>query len=407
MPILEGGFNFSSNSFANRIEVPTSAAITIFDNVAVLQRDQYARELGLYGEVVLGSDLEAKFMSFNTPKHLLGPRTSCTVWTPKGGLRPNIESFPTCPVEYDGTQCPDVFYGTCFEKWFGPGNMVRDFTGTAAGQKMFSLMLMKVYQGLGNSFFDLYNFANHPLISQVNTLGSYAVGVPEWEDYVDQMLDNGNGKNLCAGLITQLDALKNSGGYPNLALDIPESDINFTTGAYTGDIIALLDEIIAAAGPELETQINSGAMVNGTMRYPIILATKAEFQALKNYYKSMAPTNELAYRYMIELSDGTTKLMPNVLYYENLPVVRWDAHASFDAVTGAQSHRVALVAPGVFGVLHDVSDLKQWEGMGLVIEQSKILRDKGRIDMTTTFRWGAAIADPRFIVMASKILLPV
>jgi hypothetical protein len=53
-----------------------------------------------------------------------------------------------------------------------------------------------------------------------------------------------------------------------------------------------------------------------------------------------------------------------------------------------------------------VADLQQWEGMGLMVEQSPLLRDKGRIDMTTTFRWGAGIANTDFMVMASKILHP-
>lgn len=398
MPMLEGGFGLTATDAGRRISVQTESALTIFENVSVLQTDQYARALGLYGDVVLGSDLKGRFGSFNTPKHLLSNRKNGCTWNPKGGLRMNVDEFPTCAVEYDGEQCLDTFFGTCFERLFGPGHTVRDMT--PALEELLAQMMTKMYQGLGNSFFDLYHFANHPLITEANAEGFYSVAVPEWEDYVDQMLSG-----ECGGIITQLDALaaKNERYYN---LDIPESDLNLTTGAYTGDVIALFESLKAAASSELQTAIDTGVAINGTNRYPVLLVTKDIYQAYKNWITAKAGTNELAYRYTIENSDGTTGLMRNVLIYDSMPVVRWDAPARFDAITGAQSHRAGIFAPGVFGVLHDVADLRQWSGMGLIVEQSQMLKDKGKIYMTTGFRWGAGIANTNFGVMASNILHP-
>ena len=48
----------------------------------------------------------------------------------------------------------------------------------------------------------------------------------------------------------------------------------------------------------------------------------------------------------------------------------------------------------------------QFSGMGLRIEQSSLLREKGRTYMHTTFRLGAGIADTDFMVNASRILTP-
>lgn len=401
MPVIEGGFGLTGTQTSRIISVQTESALNIFNNVSVLMQDSYARSLGLYGDVILGRDLKGRFASFSTPKHVLSNRKNGCTWNPKGGVRLNVEEFPTCAVEYNGEECPDAFYGTCFERLFEPGNGVRDIAGTTEGQAILAQMLRKLYQGLGNSFFDLYNFANHPLISQANTGSFYNVDIQEWEDYIDQMLSGD-----CGGLVTLLDELAAKGqrGYD---LDIPISDINVATGAYTGNIINLIESLKDAASAELKTAIESGTqMADGTVRYPIILLTPAEFNAYKAYIRSLAGTNELAYRYMLEGRDGTTQLMRNVLVYDNMPVVRWDACVSFDAITGAQSHRAAIAAPGVFGVLHDVADLMQWEGMGLVVEQSTRLADKGKIFMSTTFRWGAGIADPNFVVMASKILHP-
>jgi len=398
MPVIEGGFGLTGTQTSRIITVQTESALNIFDGVAVQQRDQYARALGLYGEVILGRDLTGRFATFSTPKHLLSSRKMACAWNPKTGVRMNLEDFPTCPIEFDGEECPDVFYGTCFERLFAPGNGVRDLAGTAEGQALLAQMLRKIYQGLGNSFFDLYNFANHPLIEQANTGSFYNVGIEEWENYIDQMLSG-----ECGGLITLLDELaaKGQNGY---TMDI---SVNPSTGAFTGNIINLIEDLKASAGAELTTAIESGMiMPGGETRYPVILLTTAEFNAYKAYIRSLAGTNEMAYRYMLEGTDGTTKLMRNVLVYDNMPVVRWDACVSFDAITGADSHRAAIVAPGVFGVLHDVPDVRQWEGMGLVVEQSTQLKDKGKIFMNTTFRWGAGLADPNFVVMASNILHP-
>jgi hypothetical protein len=123
----------------------------------------------------------------------------------------------------------------------------------------------------------------------------------------------------------------------------------------------------------------------------------------------MAPTNELAYRYLIEMSDGTTRISKNVMEWEGLPVITWEANTEFDAITGVKSHRAAIVTPGSWGVLSNVEDVSNrlFSGAGLVVQQSTSLEDKGKVFMSTTFRWGAAIADPKMCVMASHILRPV
>ncbi len=397
MAVIEGGFSITSNSVSNRVAVQREPALIFFENFALSQRDQYARELGVYGDVILGRELKAEFASFNTPKHLWSNRKNGCTWNPKGGVRMGIETFPTCPIEFDGEQCPDAFYGTCFEKLFAPGNGVRDLGSTAEGQDVLDMMLRKIFLGLGNSFFDLYNFANHPLITQANAGGWYNTSVSEWEDYVDQMLSGD-----CGGLITQLDELANAGvrGYTR------EISVNSTTGAFNDTFTNVVEGLISDATADMQTAIQSGVIVDGQLRFPVILATPEIFDSYKAQIRALWATNELAYRYTIEGKDGVTKLMRNVLMYDNMPVVRWDAHAPFDAITGAKSHRVAIVTPGVFGVLHDVDNLRQWDGMGLMVEQSKRLQDKGKIFMSTTLRWGAAIANTDFVVMASNILHP-
>lgn len=400
MPQLEGGFSLTSNSSSNGIAVQTETALTMFENVAVLETDMYARALGVYGDVVIGRDLKGRFASISAPKHILSNRKNGCTWNPKGTMRINVDEFNTCPVEYDGEQCPDTFYGTCFERLFGTGNDARDFAATAEGQALLAQMMTKLYQGLGNSFFDLSNYANHPLISTANTNAFYNVGVEEWEAYVDQMLSGD-----CGGIITLLDALAAEGtaGYDMV---IPIADVNPTTGKYIGNVINFMEGLKDQASSELSAAINTGVMINGQNRMPVIMLTPQIFNAYKAWIRAQAGTNELAYRYMIDRADGATTLGANVLTYDGLPVIQWDAPARFDAITGAQTYSGIIVAPQAFGILHDVADLRQFSGMGLMIEQSKRLADKGKIFMSTGFRWGAGISDKDFVSYATLVLHP-
>lgn len=400
MPLLEGGYSLTGDAVSRRISVQTESALQIFDNVSVLQTDRFGRALDLYGDVVLGRDLKARFASFSTPKHLLSSRKSGCTWNPKGGMRMNVEEFPTCAVEFDGEQCNDTFLGTCFERFFGTGNQVRDFYSTEEGQTLLAKMLNRIYQGLGNSFFDLYHFANHPLITQANTEAFYRVSLGEWNDYTDQMLSG-----ECGGLITQLDALA-AQGEQYYDMKIKMGDLDVARNRFTGDVIELFEDLKEQASPELTSMMDTGMMINGVNRMPAMLVTNDIFKAYKKWITSKAGQLESAYRFTIENRDGTTTQNHNILMYDGMPIVRWDAPARFDAITGAQSHRAAIVAPQVFGVLHDVNDLNEWGGLGLVVEQSTQLKEKKKIYMSTTFRWGAGIADKNFISMASNILHP-
>lgn len=396
MPVLEGGILFENINGANTIQIQRESAVTLFENVAVMNTDRHARALGAYGDVSLGRDLKAEFMSFSTPKHLFSRRKDGCTWNPKGGVRTGITKFPTCPIEYDGEQCPDAFYGSCFERIFAPGNGTRDLMGTAEGQAIMAQLISRIMQGLGNSFDALYNYANHPAITLANTAGTYAVLVKEWTDYVDQQMSG-----ECGGLITQLDELK-SKGKKGFTMNLPVDD----AGNFSGSFLTEIEKLKEDCSAELKTMIENGLQVNGQTRYPIIFATSQVFNSYKNYIKSLAGTHEGAYRYMLEGTDGG-KLMKNVLVWDNLPVVLWEAPATFDAIVGTKQHRLAIVAPGALGVLHDVDDLEQWSGMGLVLQQSDRIQDKGKIYMTTTLRWGAAIAGTDLVAMSSQMLTPV
>ena len=401
MPILGNSFQFTTDR-GNMLAVNTESQLNIFRTVVAENYDIYARRLGLYGDVFLNRELKGRFASLSTPRNMFTSRRSCQ-WNPKSGLRMSITEFNTCPIEWDGEQCTDAI-SDCFERLFGNGVGVESFYSTAEGQQLLALLMERVNLGLGNSFFDLYNFSNHPIISEVNTLGTYAADVETWTDYVDQMVNDEG----CGGLITLLDALR-ADGNPYYTGLISNADINETTGEFTGDIQDLLESLIASASPDLKTAMKSGVALGGGVRVkPVILLTSYEFTALRRFLQSSGSANEASWYFMLKGEDGVAMIDHNVLMYNGLPVIEWDACNSFDAVTGCQSHRAAIVMPGVMGILSNVPSLEQsqYNGMGLVMQESPLIKDKGKIYMHTALRWGAGIADSNFIVMKSNIIYP-
>lgn len=402
--VLGNGIMFQPEGTNRSISVPTRSAITIFNKIAILEHDFIKNELGLYSRVKIGSDKMARFGRIGTANHLLRARSNGCDWNPVTGLRMHTDVINTCPVQYQGEQCPDAFWNECLESIFGDGNAVRDMMGTAEGQAIFGMLLERIYQGLGNSLSSLYNYANHPDIFTINTAGTYLADPVEWSNYFKQQTQSGS----CGGLITLIDALK-AQGEKNFAGLIPESD--FTLGQYTGDIKALLDSLINDAKPELKAMATNGYRTGGRLMYPIILLTPALYQAYEDYLTLtgiQAGFNSV-WNFFLNKEDGQMQPMPGVLKFKGLPVVRWDEVGTFDAITGATSHRAALVSPGAFGMAAEAEPLTQsiFSGLGLRVIQRLDAPYMGKIFMDTTFRWGAGLPDKDMIVHKSRIVLPV
>jgi hypothetical protein len=300
-----------------------------------------------------------------------------------------------------GQECPDAFWNSCFERIFGVGNEIKNLMGTAAGQDIVKMMLRRVYTGLGNSASEMVWYGNHPDITTLNTNGFYNVTYKEWQAFYDQQTSTGQ-----RGVITLLDALR-AKGYENYSVAIPDGDIDQTTDAYKGDIIGLFNSLVKAAKPEFKKWIRYGYQGNDGKKYwPIIMLTEPEFQAYEDYIVQSFPMLKETYNYTLMNEDGTGQLIPGVLMWKHKPVVCWDEVGSFDQIAGTLSHKAGIFAPGFFGIAHDVQNMKQYEGMGLVMAQRLDLPYLGQIYMNTNFRIGVGLADTDFAVYASNVRMP-
>jgi len=375
----------------NYIRVRTGAWLNIFNQAAIIEGDLTADTLGLYSQLIVDGEGKAKFGKIQTPKHLFRPRQNGCVWSPNGKIRMGLTEFDTCPIEYQGEQCPDAFWNSCFESLFLPGRGVRDLESGEIAQVM-ALAMQQLAIGLGNSFFNLWNFAQHPDITTADTGGTYNVDDEEWEDYFAQQVGSDARPVNCAGMVTILDQLANE-GEPGYTVDIPDADID-ADGKYTGDVVDLFNQMVAAAKPELKTMARRGIGAGAARRYPIMLVSENIYRAYQDYLITTFPQIPTILQYFLQGADAGVSVVPGVLPWGGIPVVAWDALTAFDEIVGTTSTKIALVAPGNFGVASDVRNLQQYQGMGLRMVQKLDPPDNGKIYMDTTLRWGAALADP-------------
>ena len=406
--VLDGsGITLQVGPGTRSISVPTRSAITIFNKITLLENDMLKNELGLYTRVPIGSDKMARFGRIGPANHLLRARANngCS-WDPTGRIRMATDEVATCPVQYQGEICPDALWNQCLEGIFGPGNAVHDLMGTPAGQQLFNMLLVRIYQGLGTSLSSLYHYANHPDLTTINAASSYpaTTTAEEWADYYTQQTQSGN----CAGIVTLLDALGTQ-GYQQFAGEISEDDFDGTT--YTGDIKALLDSLVNSASPILKSMsVNGFRDGNGRVMYPMILLSPALYQEYEDYLitTGLNANQSTTWNYLLTKQDGTMQPMPGTLKYKGMPVIRWDEIGTFDHITGAVSHRAVLAAPGAFGIAAEPEGLPQdmYSGLGLNVLQRLEPPFMGKIYMHTTFRWGAFVPDLDLIVQKKRVFLP-
>ena len=375
-------------------EMRTEAVMRFFDKIGVRDGDINADMLGIYARMNIGRDLKARTAHLTTPNHLFSSRKNGCVWTPKGRSRLVTNEIDTYPIEVNMEQCPDALWGDCMEMLFGPGNDVRDILSTPEGRSLYEMFLRQVFLGIGNSFFMLTAFGNHPMITTANTLGfwSTVTDAADWTAFYDQMTSTALG-----GYVTLLDDLAAEGtpGY-----DVAISDADFdANGRFTGDIIALLE------GMKLKARGDFRAMIRTEQRpgqpRPIFLLSDALFDAYREHLRTTYTGIVEGYKFMIYGQDGTVVKAQNILDFDGLPVVRWDVSERFDAITGATSHRAALIAPGAFGIAYSGDVARQYEGMGLKVIQRLEAPYQGKIYMDTTLRVGAALSDQDFVVYGS------
>lgn len=393
------GISFNGDRASRVIDIPTEAALMVFEDYSVRRPVLAENLVGLYSfaRPRVGDPHRVRFGRLTTPRHLLQKANGCS-WNPKGRVTMGVETHQLGSVDYDGEQCPDEF-AECLEGIFGVGNDAKDMLGTAQGRALFDQLLSRVYTGLGNSMWDLLHFANHPVIDLADAGGWSPATADEWADYIGQQTHENVG-----GLITILDQLKDVTGLEQLQVTIQSSDVSADGRDYTGDVIALFRSLVATSLPDFQIMVDE---VRG-QGAPIIVCSRSIFQAYKDYLTATYNAIPEGFQLFYQGEDGMSYPVRNVLQWDGIWVVQASSWNTFDRINGVTTHRAVLTAPGNFGVGYDVQDVltQQYGGIGLSINQLLPAPWKGKVYMTTRFGITGAIVNPDFLSMAAYIHQP-
>lgn len=383
--------SFGTIGSANTMLVPRDQAMQLMRTYVILHTAFAEDKLGLYTLKSVGNTGELSFMSFTPPKHVFQPRVNGCAWRPKGKIGSKQTKFTLDAIEYDGEQCPDGFWQKNWERIFGVGTDITKLAATPEGRALADEIVRLIYIGLGNSYHDLVDCGQHPLIDDADANGWYTVSASEWADYKDQ-------QQTTTGHLTIIDRLKTD-GIDHYNVDIT-SFYDTNTGAFTGDAFDFLDKIIGARTRPFKIQ-ERNSLIKGIIRLDEV-SYQAYSDQLVNTYQNIPDTRAL----FINGVNGKESLAGGLSYkgYAIIPETSW---GTMDEICGVTTRRAVLSYQGVFGIGYDVPSLSdQYNGMGLIVQESPLMREKGRLDMWTTLKTGQLILDTDFVVNGSFTLTP-
>ena len=212
-------------------EFSTTSTVTLINDISLKKHSIAQNELRIYSLASVGRNGRVRWATLSTPKHVFQPLKTLCSWNPKGHMNMTIEEHDLCWIEVNMEQCNDIAIDSCLEGAFvGVGNQVRDMTSTPEGVALFNAMIDRIYLGMGNDYFNIAWWANHPVISTSDTNGYWQNGTESsdvWVDFKDQM------NITCSGWMTTIDALQVS-GREEYNVDILTGGASISKDQYTG-----------------------------------------------------------------------------------------------------------------------------------------------------------------------------
>ncbi|HLS53258.1 MAG TPA: hypothetical protein VK031_04745 [Tissierellaceae bacterium] len=381
----------------NLMSFQTEAVINFFRDFTVIKGDIVRNEFGLYSYGSIGRNKKMRFGKFKGNNHLWQKRLNGCTWNPKGSYSHDITEVVTSPMEAQTEICPDALWESCWEKLMGTGNKKRDLYGTEEVSELMGIILDRVFNDLGDGFYDVAWFGKHPLIERADEEQTYSTSSEEeWMDYKDQ-------QDIHPGFLTYVDHYKYKEGLAHFNVPINNSEVNGPK--FVGDPTELFDRLYESATYNFKVANDAGTVYGA----PLILVSGSIFQAYEDYLvETHGDLPEMFYyRFNGEFCERLGCIgnqVPGVLRYKGRPVIRMSEWDRWAHMLGVTQHRAMMVPPGIFGLGWDVDSLDQYSGMGLILDQKLSAPDLGKIYMHTMMEMATALVDTDFITSASIIL---
>lgn len=318
------------------------------------------------------------------PQDVLVPQSGCETWSPSAKSYVTGSSIECTYMEVNETLCGDEFTASCLHTLASKQKEIRDLmVNNAALTPITAALIITLQAAIGSSMYKYAWFAD----PNIGT-GSYHSAAS-----VDYSLNRTSADRtrfltmmgLGSGIDTILRNLTGSGR-------VAYVDTNDGTLAGNATLATNINDFLVEMRLQSSDVLQYWHDYNPGMGMPAYYLQGGLWQAFMNYIKSLPGSSE-HYRFIL---NGTP--VPGAYEFDGYPVFRWTDPDMFDAsigLKGANGHslnqRAMFTIPGVPTLVSNLNDPNNLETQGLMIQESPLIREKGRTDMYMSLGIGAGI----------------
>lgn len=385
------GQSFADRSYnTNTLKIDINTALHFVQSVSVEHEDLTSNALGIYSIATDVKEGKVRFLQPTGEGYITKARPAACAWDPNVGVTYGKAEVSLCAHNIQIEHCTEDIPG--WEGLFGQGNDVEDLLTTEVGRKFYGDFVDLTYSAIGSDLLKSAHLGKHPIVAA--SKASYTGDSAKWARMEKTL-------GICGGYLTMVDDLK-SKGLSNYNVQINPD--NVSGDKYTVSPVDLFNDVIAAAPTKLKALISKKKAKGIT---PVILVTGGIFDAYKNHLIDTYPAIPDAYNFRLtaelcaRFGCVPGAIADDVLWYDGYYVKRMSIWDEVTADLQVYHHRVLLTVPGNFGLGLDVMSVPGESGIGLKMDQSRLVKDAGKMFLSSNYRMGTAIINDELVVNAN------
>lgn len=356
-------------------------------NLSVKPSVQMRNPLTADGELVkvIGQTHQYKMLHLNTPKDVLQPQVACSTWNPQTRTYMDYNEVTCGYFEVMEEFCGDEFYTQAMYNLTSKRRADVEALMVLSDQPISQIvgaLIVELQKAIGSSTYLVSQFGD--LLfgdAGYHSLANLNLGKHHSQDQITNL------KKMMQKIEGFWTILRRRAG--NKQISFADSNDGTASGNATlpANITGFFQDMVNLSKPVLKYAREQLQVA------PVLEVQDGLFNAYKKYLTTL-PGGEAAHRYIVEgLPVKDAYWWDDYVVYRNSSWDVWDYKIGvWDDATGKSlNQRAVFTIPGNKCLVTNVRPRPNTEA-GLQVQQSPLIRDKGRVDMFMTLGVGAGIA---------------
>lgn len=334
--------------------------------------------------IITGVKDKVKMNHLSKPNNGLQPRTNCKDWSPSLSVAFRSTELTVCSFELMAEQCEDDFNAGCLRNLEAVGNNMIDMGASAQLSEIQAAAVMLTMETITDDIYEIAWFGDTEF-SDAND---------QWHSDLSQM-DVADAEHLkkkirhCEGWWKEI-VERTAETAPLEKVRYVDSNDGTAGGNATNpaNVTTFMQTMINQSSSKLRTWAKARPMAER----PVFLLQSEIYQAYITYLTSLG--NDEAFRLLV---NGTP--VEGVYTFKGYPVMEVSEWSIFDEKIGAggKNQRALFIAQENLVIGIDADSVAGYQGQGLVVQKSPLVKDKGMYYMYTALKLGARIAYPELV----------